>query len=53
MTDHRLNALRPEGIPGRPIVVAFVTGGTLEFLGITESDSTANLRIMSPVVVFS
>lgn len=31
------------------VVIAFVTGETLNFLGVTKSDSTASLRVVWPV----
>jgi len=35
------DALRPEGVPKRLVVIAFVTRETLDFVGITQGESTS------------
>ena len=49
VTQQGPDALRMEGVTEKLVVIAFVTGETLDFLGVTKGDSTASLGVVRPV----
>jgi len=49
MTQQWPDAFRTEGVPDRSVVVAIITGETLDPPGVTKSELTAGLCVVRPV----